>query len=48
MIHVSTAYANCHREMIEEKLYTYPIKSEDLLKLVDCLPEETLDQFTPK
>lgn len=48
MIHVSTAYANCNQKKIEEKLYTYPIESEDLLKLVECLPEEVIDEITPK
>ena len=46
-MHVSTAYANCNRQNIEEKMYNYPIKSEDLLKLVECIPEEAIDQVTP-
>ncbi|XP_033211757.1 fatty acyl-CoA reductase wat-like [Belonocnema kinseyi] len=47
LIHVSTAYANCNHQKIEEKMYTYPIKSVDLLKLVECMPEEAIDQLTP-
>ncbi|TGZ48232.1 Fatty acyl-CoA reductase, partial [Temnothorax longispinosus] len=30
-IHVSTAYANCHVEHIEERFYSYPINHKDLI-----------------
>lgn len=33
-IHVSTAYANCDRDLIEETVYSPPI---DYCKLIDCL-----------
>lgn len=33
-IHVSTAYANCDRDLIEETIYPPPI---DYRKLIDCL-----------
>lgn len=33
-IHVSTAYANCDRDLIDETIYPPPI---DYRKLIDCL-----------
>lgn len=33
-LHVSTAYANCDRDLIEETIYPPPI---DYRKLIDCL-----------
>lgn len=33
-IHISTAYANCDRDLIEEAIYPPPI---DYRKLIDCL-----------
>lgn len=33
-IHVSTAYANCDRDLIEETVYSPPV---DYCKLIDCL-----------
>ncbi|XP_058809405.1 fatty acyl-CoA reductase wat-like [Phymastichus coffea] len=47
-IHVSTAYANCISHEISEKFYDYPIKNEELLSLLNCLPEETVNEICPR
>ncbi|OXU23345.1 hypothetical protein TSAR_015221, partial [Trichomalopsis sarcophagae] len=47
-VHVSTAYANCISREITEKFYDYPIKNEELLSLVNCLPDETLNEIAPR
>ncbi|XP_026464679.1 fatty acyl-CoA reductase wat-like, partial [Ctenocephalides felis] len=47
LVHVSTAYANCHRTEIDEKTYPPTISSENLMKLCECLDSSTLNCFTP-
>ncbi|XP_014210800.1 fatty acyl-CoA reductase wat-like [Copidosoma floridanum] len=47
-VHVSTAYANCISREIGEKFYDYPIKNKELLSLVNCLPEETVNEISPR
>ncbi|XP_012270704.1 fatty acyl-CoA reductase wat isoform X2 [Orussus abietinus] len=48
LIHVSTAYANCHLQEIGEKFYNYPIKYDGVCKLTETLPESTIDDITPR
>lgn len=48
MIHVSTAYANCHLRRIDEKFYDYPVKYEDLDEIMDQMDEKTIDNMTSK
>lgn len=48
-VHVSTAYANCHLDRIEEKLYDGPIdhkRLEQIIKNVD--DDELLEALLPK
>lgn len=48
MIHVSTAYSNCHLRRIEERFYDYPVKFEDLEEKIDHMDEKTIDNMTSK
>lgn len=48
VIHVSTAYSNCHLRFVEEKIYKYPIQVDDLEKLVEKVDDRTLDELTPR
>lgn len=48
MIHVSTAYSNCHLRRIEERFYDYPVKFEDLEEKIDHMDEKTIDNLTSK
>ncbi|KAJ3618770.1 hypothetical protein MTP99_005583 [Tenebrio molitor] len=47
-VHVSTVFSNCVNSHIEERFYTPPMKSENLLALVDDLDDNTLQAITPK
>ena len=47
-MYVSTAYANCISKEIGEKFYDYPIKNEDLLSLVNCLPDEKMNEISSR
>lgn len=47
MMHVSTAYSNCHLRFIEEKFYNYPFHFDDLSRLIDKLEDKSLDNVTP-
>lgn len=48
MMHVSTAYSNCHLRFIEEKFYNYTLHYDDLSRLINKLDESQLDKITPK
>ncbi|XP_071644754.1 fatty acyl-CoA reductase wat-like [Temnothorax longispinosus] len=43
-IHVSTAYANCHVEHIEERFYSYPINHKDLIMFTRYLNENVIEE----
>lgn len=47
VLHVSTAYSNCHLRFIEEKFYNYPFHFDDLSRLIDKLDDKSLDNITP-
>lgn len=47
-IHVSTAYANCNKNKIDEVFYKPKISGENAVKLADCLDEKMLDTITPE
>ncbi|XP_076391887.1 fatty acyl-CoA reductase wat-like [Megachile rotundata] len=47
-VHVSTAYANCPRDFIEEKVYDPPMEADKLITLVDCMDEKLVDEITPR
>lgn len=43
-MHVSTAYCNCDRSDIAEMIYTPPYSPDDIISLVQWLPEDLLDK----
>lgn len=47
-IHVSTAYANCDRKEVEEKLYEPPIDPQRIIDTVEWMDEDLLNHITPK
>ncbi|XP_059612391.1 putative fatty acyl-CoA reductase CG5065 [Phlebotomus argentipes] len=47
LVHVSTAYCNCDRAEVSEVIYAPPYNPNDIISLVDWLPEEMLDALTP-
>lgn len=46
-MHVSTAYANCNRPDIDEKIYQPKFSGDKAIKLTEWLDEKTLDDMTP-
>ncbi|XP_054280697.1 fatty acyl-CoA reductase wat-like isoform X2 [Macrosteles quadrilineatus] len=47
MVHVSTAYSQCHLQQIEEKFYPSAYNPEKLMRLAECVDKPYLDQLTP-
>ncbi|KAG7201486.1 hypothetical protein KM043_004245 [Ampulex compressa] len=47
-MHVSTAYGNCHLDVIDECFYQYPTTYENVSALVNAMPENIIDQITYK
>ncbi|XP_076668926.1 fatty acyl-CoA reductase wat [Andrena cerasifolii] len=47
-VHVSTAYANCPYNYVEERVYDPPMEAEKLVTLVECLDEKLVDEITPR
>ncbi|XP_026668326.1 fatty acyl-CoA reductase wat-like [Ceratina calcarata] len=47
-VHVSTAYANCPYNLIEEKLYEPPMDADKLVTLTDCMDEKLVEEITPR
>ncbi|XP_039664891.1 fatty acyl-CoA reductase 1 isoform X2 [Perca fluviatilis] len=47
-LHVSTAYANCDRELIEEIVYPPPVDYRRLIDSLDWMDEELVTALTPK
>lgn len=47
LVHVSTAYCNCERERVEEKVYAPPADPGHVVALVQTLPDELVDRITP-
>lgn len=47
-VHVSTAYAYCTYDKIEEKFYDPPIDGDKLLTLMNCLDDNLAEEITPK
>ncbi|XP_022225258.1 putative fatty acyl-CoA reductase CG5065 [Drosophila obscura] len=48
LIHVSTAYCNCDRTDVCEEIYAPPYNPDDIISLINWLPEDILDQLTPR
>ncbi|XP_046615044.1 fatty acyl-CoA reductase wat-like isoform X1 [Neodiprion virginianus] len=47
VVYVSTAYSNCNRSIIEEKIYSPPISGDTLGKLTEGMDEAKLNKITP-
>ncbi|KAJ8919910.1 hypothetical protein NQ315_006439 [Exocentrus adspersus] len=47
-VHVSTAYSNCINDFIKEEVYPPPIHYNELLKVVEVLPDGLLATITPQ
>ncbi|CRK97592.1 CLUMA_CG010977, isoform A [Clunio marinus] len=47
LVHVSTAYCNCDRYDVGETIYSPPYSPDDIISLVQWLPEDLLDKLTP-
>ncbi|KAM3869779.1 fatty acyl-CoA reductase 1 [Diretmus argenteus] len=47
-IHVSTAYANCDRELIEEVIYPPPVDYRKLIDTLEWMDEKLVSVMTPK
>ncbi|XP_055837529.1 putative fatty acyl-CoA reductase CG5065 isoform X1 [Episyrphus balteatus] len=48
LIHVSTAFCNCDQEVMYEKVYEFPHKPEDLIRLAEWMDVKMLDNITPE
>lgn len=48
LLHVSTAYATCERQFIEEQTYPPPVEPQRLLDALEWLDDEMVSQITPK
>lgn len=46
-VHVSTAFCNCDQEVMYEKIYEFPHRPEDLMRLAEWMDVKTLDAITP-
>ncbi|XP_060533430.1 fatty acyl-CoA reductase wat-like [Cylas formicarius] len=46
ILHVSTAFSNCNRKIVDETFYEPPISGDKLITLVDCLDDDRLDAIT--
>ncbi|XP_029908864.1 fatty acyl-CoA reductase 1 isoform X1 [Myripristis murdjan] len=47
-IHISTAYANCDRELIEEIIYPPPVDYRKLIDTLEWMDEKLVSVLTPK
>nr|XP_043892252.1 fatty acyl-CoA reductase 1 isoform X3 [Solea senegalensis] len=47
-IHVSTAYANCNQELIEERVYPPPVDYRKLIDALDWMDDDLVSALTPK
>jgi hypothetical protein len=47
VVHVSTAYSHCYRSDINEEFYDPPMTCDQVVKLIECLDENTMTAITP-
>ena len=48
LVHVSTAYANCDRQHVDERVYDSPVKPDSIIEAVDWIEEDLAKLLTPK
>ncbi|CAG9131832.1 unnamed protein product [Plutella xylostella] len=46
-VYVSTAYSNCNKSSVEEKLYPAPVPAQTMIEFVENVDETRLDALTP-
>jgi len=47
-VHVSTAYANCEREEIEETIYPPPCDPDKLIQSMEWMDDDIVETITPQ
>ncbi|XP_077302860.1 putative fatty acyl-CoA reductase CG5065 [Arctopsyche grandis] len=47
LVHVSTAYCNCDRAVVDEMVYPPPFEPDHIVNLVNWMGEDLLDEVTP-
>lgn len=47
VLHISTAYTQCPLRQIDEKFYSPPSDSKNLILLTECMPDKLLESMTP-
>jgi len=47
-VHVSTAYANCDQQYIEETVYPPPVEPQKLIDILDWMDDDMIASVTPK
>ncbi|CAH1117764.1 unnamed protein product [Phaedon cochleariae] len=48
LVHVSTAYSNFPRKIIEEKIYDFPYSYEGVSSVINALNDSDIEKLTPK
>ena len=48
LVHVSTAYANCEKEEIEEMIYPPPCDPYKLMQSVEWMEDDIVETITPQ
>lgn len=48
LIHVSTAYCNCDREMVAEIVYPTPLEPNQLIQCMQWMDDDLVQQITPR
>ncbi|PAA84619.1 hypothetical protein BOX15_Mlig005249g2, partial [Macrostomum lignano] len=48
LVHVSTAYANCERKVVDEIVYAPDVHPQKLLDAIEWMDDGVLEQVTPK
>lgn len=46
MSYISTAFANCDKQVVEEKFYKPNVDYEDILKMVSTTDDQKLQEMT--
>jgi len=47
LVHVSTAYANCNRDQIDEVIYPPPLDSDNMIRFTNWISDELAEKITP-
>lgn len=47
MVHVSTAYSNCPNDVIEEKIYDFPMSYQDIASIIEKYSDTEITTMTP-